>query len=244
MSYLRNSASPQAAVALGRMNTQIDVRPILQAIRVPTLVMHRSGDRDVKVEEGRYIAAHIPGAKYVELPGDDHLIYADSDEIVDVVEDFIAGLHAVEAKRGLATILGVRASGSSAAIERFRARLRDDVARHRGRLSEVSQHEALAEFDGPARAIRCARTLMAGGRDLGIELRCGLHTGACEAVAGGFSGPAVEVANQIVSLAPPGVVLVSDALKNLVAGAGLVFEAHAAASEVSGGPPAVFAVRG
>jgi len=238
VAYLRRSASPGAAVALLRMNSQIDVRDVLPTIRVPTLVLQRVGDRDVNVEEGRWIAAQIPGAKYVELPGDEHLIWAgDVEGVVDEVEEFLTGSRPVhEADRVLATVLFTDIVGSTERahelgdrrwrelLEQHHGVVRRALERFQGREVDTAGDGFLATFDGPARAIRCARAIADGLRDVGLEVRAGLHTGECELLGDKVTGVAVHTGARVASLAQPGEVLVSSTVKDLVAGSGIEFE--------------------
>ena len=240
--YLRMGASPGAALALTRMNAEIDVRPILSSIRVPTLVLHRTGDIALRVEEGRYLAEQIPGAKFVELPGNDHLPFVgDQETLLDEIEEFLTGVrHATEADRVLATVLITRAVGSAANISRFDdPRWREQLARHqahaareiemfKGRALTVAGDRVLALFDGPARAVRAACAISDSARRLGIKLQAGLHTGECSVFPDHAAGTAIELAEQIASHAAPNEVLVSNTVKDLVAGSGLNFAEHGA----------------
>jgi class 3 adenylate cyclase len=236
--YFRRSASPGAAVALMRMNTQIDVRSVLPTIGVPTLVVHRIGDRDVDVEEGRWIAAQIPGAKYVELPGEDHLVWAgDVDEVVDEVEEFLTGVRrGGVADRVLATVLFTDVVGSTQrAVELGDARWKELVERHHevvrrtllrfsGREVDTAGDGFLATFDGPARAIRCACAVRDAVRELGLEIRAGVHTGEVERAGDAIRGIAVHTGARISAAAGAGEVLVSETVRALVAGSGIAFE--------------------
>jgi len=238
--YFRRSASPGAAAALLRMNTRIDVRSVLPTIRVPTLVLHRVDDRDTNVEEGRWIASRIPGARFVELPGDDHLPWVgDTDGLLDVVEEFLTGVRPApeaDADRVLATVLFTDIVGSTeraAALgDRAWARLleqhhevvRRELGRFRGREVDTAGDGFLAWFDGPARAVRCALAAAAAVRSLGLEVRAGVHTGECELVGDSLRGIAVHTGARIAAEAAPGEVLVSRTVTDLVAGSGLVFE--------------------
>ncbi len=236
--YLRRGASPGAAAALVRMNSYIDVRDVLPTIRVPTLVLHRTGDHDVNVAEGRYLASKIPGAKFVELAGDDHWIAAgDVDALADEIEEFLTGTRPVpEPDRVLATVLFTDIVGSTQrAVElgdrRWRdllgahdAAVRRELDRFRGREVDTAGDGFLASFDGPARAVRCAISAGDALRDLGVEIRAGVHTGECEVDGPKIRGIAVHTGARIASLAGPGEVLVSQTVKDLVSGSGLAFE--------------------
>jgi pimeloyl-ACP methyl ester carboxylesterase len=236
--YFRRSASPGAAAALLRMNSYIDVREVLPTIRVPTLVLHRTGDHDVNVAEGRYLASKIAGAKFVELAGDDHWIAAgDTDAVADEIEEFLTGTRPVpELDRVLATVLFTDIVGSTeraAAIgdRRWRellsshdATVRRELERFRGREVDTAGDGFLATFDGPARAVSCAISAGAAVRELGVEIRAGIHTGECELDGPKIRGIAVHTGARIASLAGPGEVLVSQTVKDLVSGSGLQFE--------------------
>ena len=226
--YLRRGASPAAAVALTRMNSEIDIRHVLPSVRVPTLVLHRTGDRCLLVEEGRYLAENIPGARFVELPGEDHLPFVGAqDEFLDEIEEFLTGVrHASGFDRVLATVLVVRACGHASDGERLARQqtfLRKEVDLFRGHLFETGESHALASFDGPARAIRAACAIHTAAQRLGVELRCGLHTGECDVIGERMGGIAVDIAREVAQLAKPGEVLVSGTVKDLVAGSGLRF---------------------
>jgi pimeloyl-ACP methyl ester carboxylesterase len=228
--YLRMGASPGAAVALTRMNAQVDIRPVLAAIRVPTLVIHRTGDRCLLVEEGRYLASRIPGARFVELPGDDHLPFAgDQDAVLDAIEAFLAGVeHPSDDSRVLATVLWAEGDGETLAGEVTR-----EVVKFRGQLVRAGATSFAAVFDGPARAIRAATSLAAAASRAGRTLAIGVHTGECELSPVGAAGPAVETARELAGLAPAGEVLVSRTVTDLVAGAGLHFEPAAVADDAA-----------
>ena len=236
--YMRQSASPSAAVALAEMNTDVDVRSILPTVHVPTLVMHRSEDRDANVAEGRYIAQRIPGAKFVELPGGDHMVSAgDAGAVADELEEFITGVrHVSQPDRVLATVLFtdiVRSTEVAASLgdrrwhellERHHAIIRREIARFGGREVKTTGDGFLITFDGPARAVRCALALTLDMRELGIDLRAGLHTGECEVIGDDVAGIAVHIAARVLSEAAPGEILVSSTLRDLVAGSGLRFQ--------------------
>jgi pimeloyl-ACP methyl ester carboxylesterase/class 3 adenylate cyclase len=235
--FERFAASPAGIRTLLRILHETDVRHILPIVRVPTLVLHRQGDRMIRVEGGRYMADRIPGARYVELPGDDHFPWVgDSDAIIDEVEEFLTGTRTVrEDERVLATILITDIVGSSArAAGKADRRWRDVLARHdaltRRELARFGGREVkavgdgfLAVFDGPARAIRCACALRDGVRRLDIEIRAGLHSGECELLDDDVKGIAVHIAARVAARAAGGEVLVSGTVKDLVAGSRLQF---------------------
>jgi class 3 adenylate cyclase len=238
---IRQSASPGAWEALGRMNIQIDVRHVLPAIRVPTLVLHNKGDRWVDVECGRDFAARIPGAEFVEFPIEGHITpAAEMPQVLSRIEQFLAGAWEADARREpdrqLATLLFTDIVDSTAQmarlgdagwrelIERHHALVRRELARSRGREVDTAGDGFFASFDGPARAVRCAKAIVDGVRELGIDVRSGLHTGECELVDGKISGIAVHTGARVASHAGPGEVLVSSTVRDLVAGSGLDFE--------------------
>ena len=235
--YLRLSASPRAAVELMRMNSQIDVTGVLPSIRVPTLLLYRVGDRDVSIEEGRYIASQIPGAKLVELPGADHFFWAgDPEPLIQEIEEFVTGHRsAAEHERVLATVLFTDIVGSTELasslgdqawrdlLMRHHSAVRQELERWRGKEVKTAGDGFLATFDGPARAIRCAKAISDVVQPLGIEVRCGLHTGEIEMVDADVAGLAVHIGARIAALAAPREVLVSRTVKDLVAGAGFQF---------------------
>jgi len=235
--YLRLAGSPGTAVSVMRMNMEIDVRHVLPVIRVPTLVIHRTGDRLTRVEQGRYLAERIPGARLAELPGDDHVPFFNSDQIIDEVEEFLTGTrHATEADRVLATVLFTDIVGSTERaaalgdrkwrelVEGYYLLARRELTRFRGREVDTAGDGFFASFDGPARAVRCAEAIAAGVRSLGIEIRAGLHTGECEVIGDKVGGIAVHIGARVASLARAGEVLVSSTVKDLVAGSGISFE--------------------
>ena len=236
--YGRLSVSPSAAVALANMNTHIDIRHVLPSIHVPTLVVHRKGDRDVAVGNGRYLAQHIPGAKYVELPGDDHLPWAgDVDAIVDEVEEFLTGVRPSRpVDRVLATILLTDIVSSTEKVRELGDRgwksllmkhneaVRRELLRYRGREVKTTGDGFLATFDGPARAIRCACSIRDAVHQLGISIRAGLHTGECELMGDGdIGGVSVHVAARVGAKAGPEQVVVSSTVRDLVSGSGIEF---------------------
>lgn len=235
--YDRLRMSRGTALALMRMIFEADLRPVLSSIRVPTLVLHRSGDGFVRVDHGRYLASHIPGARYVELPGGDHFPFlGDSAAILDEVEEFLTGTRAaVEADRVLATVLFtdiVRSTDRAAELgDRQYRQLLDahdelvprELDRFRGRLVKTTGDGVLATFDGPARAIRCAGALREVVRGIDVEVRVGLHTGEVELRDDDVGGIAVHIAARVLAAAGPGEILVSRTVKDLVAGSGLAF---------------------
>lgn len=236
----RISASPGAAAALLRMLVEIDVRPVLPSIRVPTLVLHRAGDTLVDPRSGRYVAERIPGARWLELQGADSLPYvADSEALLDAVQEFLTGSRPLaESDRVLTTVLFTDIVDStrlatSLGDHRWRATLddHDDLAgrlldRFRGRWIKSTGDGLLATFDGPARAIRCAHALRDDVRALGLEVRAGLHTGEIELRGDDIGGIAVHIGQRICNLARPAEVLVSRTVVDLVAGSGLAFVAR------------------
>ena len=236
--YLRMGASPGAAVALTQMNAEIDVRNVLPSIRVPSLVIHRREDQCLKVEEGRFVADRIPGAKFVELPGNDHLPFVgDQDAILDEVEEFLTGVrHRVEPDTVLATVLVGRIIGVKQHVQRvgedrwldllrrLHAYITKEIEWFRGREVDIVENRILAIFDGPARAIRCASAITEYAARLGVEICNGLHTGECEIVDGQVSGTAAEMCVCVANEAEAGEVLVSSTVKDLVAGSGLDFD--------------------
>jgi class 3 adenylate cyclase len=242
--YQRLAASPGAAVAVMQMNKEIDVRAIVPAVRVPTLVLHRAHDRMISVEQARYLAGHIPGARLVELAGADHAPWVeDTGVLLDEVEEFLTGARrAPESDRILATVLFIDIVGSTeraAALgdRRWRDLLgayyavaRRELARFRGREVDTAGDGLFATFDGPARGIRCAASIANGVRTLGLEIRAGLHTGECEVIGEKVGGIAVHIGARVVAEARAGEILVSGTVKDLVAGSGLSFEERGARS--------------
>jgi class 3 adenylate cyclase len=237
-SYYRAAASPGAAAAIMRMNREIDVRHVLPATRVPTLILHRTGDHVIDVKHARYMAQHIPGAKLIELSGEDHSPWiGDREALLDEVEQFLTGRrHSRESERVLATVLFVDIVGSTEravaigdrpwreTLETFYSRVREVLQQYRGREINTAGDGFLAAFDGPARAIRCASAIRDSVRSLNLEVRCGLHTGECELLGDDLAGIAVHTGARVAGLAAPGEVLVSQTVRDLVAGSGLAFE--------------------
>jgi class 3 adenylate cyclase len=234
----RQGASPGAAIALWRMNAEIDVRNILPSIRVPTLVLHRRDDTNLPVDVGRYVAKLVPGARFVELEGRDHLPWVgDVEAFVGEVEEFLTGTRgASEVDRVLATVLFTDVVGSTERarelgdrswrdlLESFQNRVRDEVGRFRGHEIDTVGDGFFATFDGPARAIRCAQSIRDAVAALGLVVRTGLHTGECEVSGEKVAGIAVHIGARVAASAAPGEILVSGTVKDLVAGSGLRFE--------------------
>jgi class 3 adenylate cyclase len=240
--YLRFGSSPGAFEALDEMNMGIDVRGVLPAIRVPTLVVHRKGDAWVPFEKGRHLAENISGARLVELEGEGHILLTrDIPPLMTEVERFLrrawdaASEDDIEPDRVLATVLFTDIVGSSDhatrlgdrawrdTLEQHHELVRRQLLRHRGTEVDTAGDGFLASFDGPARAIRCACAISDSVRDLGIDVRAGLHTGECELVDGKVAGIAVHTGARVASRAEPGEVLVSSTVKDLVAGSGIQF---------------------
>jgi pimeloyl-ACP methyl ester carboxylesterase/class 3 adenylate cyclase len=236
--YLRMGASPGAAVALTKMNAEIDVRNVLPTVRVPSLVIHRSGDMCLKVEEGRFVAAQIPACKYVELGGIDHLPFVgEQAEILDEIEDFLTGMrHSEEIDRVLATVMCVKIiEPHEQAVEianwenlmsRSGVYLRRQLELFKGREVSFDKNGFLATFDGPARAIRCACAITSSAARLGIRVKTGLHTGECDVLGEKYSGVAVELAQKISEETNLGEILASRTVKDLVAGSGIEFQEY------------------
>jgi pimeloyl-ACP methyl ester carboxylesterase len=235
---LRLSGSPATARSVLMMNAEIDVRDVLPAIRVPTLILHNVNEQTIPVESGRHLARHIPNAKYVELPGADHLPFVgNADAILDEIEEFLTGTRrGVEPDRVLATVLftdivDATRKASEVGDRRWRDLLeahhgavREELSRFRGREIDTAGDGFLAAFDGPARAVRAASAIRSDVKRLGLEMRAGLHTGECEIMGAKLSGVAVHIGARIASLAAAGEVLVSSTVHDLVAGSGLRFE--------------------
>ena len=236
--FLRMSASPRAAAALLEMNSAADVRGTLAAVTAPTLLLYRQDDRDVNIEEGRYIANAIEGARFVELPGADHVFWAgDFEPLLQEIEEFVTGRRgSSDPERRLTTVLftDIVDSTRNAAelgdlkwrqvLERHNRLIRNELARWSGVEVSTTGDGFLATFDGPARAINGALSIAATVPDLDMHVRCGVHTGMVEVVGSDVAGLAVHIGARIGSLARPGEVLVSSTVKDLVAGSGFSFE--------------------
>jgi class 3 adenylate cyclase len=236
--YLRMGASPSSVVALTRMNAEIDVRAALPAVRVPTLILHRTGDRVIPVEASRYMAERIEGAKLVALPGDDHLPWVGgAEQVIGEIEEFLTGIRAgPRPDRVLLTVLFTDIVGSteraaemgdrawSDLLHAHNVRVREQLERFGGREIATAGDGFLATFDGPARAVRCAEAVGDAVRPLGLEVRAGVHTGEVELAGDDIRGLAVHIGARISALAGPGEVLASRTLKDLVVGSGLAFD--------------------
>jgi pimeloyl-ACP methyl ester carboxylesterase/class 3 adenylate cyclase len=235
--FERLVASPGAYMELAQVFTELDIRQVLPAIQSPTLVLHRTGDRIVAAAQGRAVAERIPGARFVELPGIDHIPFlGDWDPIVAEIEEFLTGdRSAPDPDRVLATVLFTDIVGSTEKaaalgdrlwkelLSEHRAIVRKQLAVFRATERDTAGDGFMASFDGPARAIRCAQAIAEGVRPLGIEIRAGVHTGECELVDTGLAGIAVHIAARVAASAGPGEVVVSSTVKDLVAGSGIRF---------------------
>ncbi|HXH95873.1 MAG TPA: adenylate/guanylate cyclase domain-containing protein [Gaiellaceae bacterium] len=239
--WVTTSASPGAMLALRKMNTEIDARQVLPTIRVPSLVLWRAGDHDYPAE-GKYLAERIPGAESIELLGEDHGYFIHHEQITREIEPFLRGIwdrgewDVVESDRVLATVLFTDIAGSTAKLselgdrrwrellEQHHATVRRQLVRFSGSEIDTAGDGFFASFDGPARAIRCACAIREAVRELGLEIRGGLHTGECEVVDGKVGGIAVHIGARVAAQARSGEVLVSQTVKDLVAGSGLAFD--------------------
>jgi class 3 adenylate cyclase len=235
--YQRVAASPAMAKAVVRLAAEIDIRDVLPAISAPTLVLHRSGDFLWPVEGARFVAESIPGARLVELAGEDHFPFAgDVELLLDEVESFLTGTrHAPEPDRRLLTVLFTDIVESTeqlaelgdrrwrGLLERHDALIRAELERHGGREIKTTGDGFLATFEGPARGIECAQAIVAGAGSLGIEIRAGVHTGECEVVGDDVAGMAVHIGARVGALARSGEVCVSGTVKDLVVGSGIEF---------------------
>jgi class 3 adenylate cyclase len=229
---------PDRVAAMARVSFEADVRPLLPAISVPTLVLHREGNRYIRLGAGRYLAEHIPNAKLVVLPGDDHLFFVgDTDALVDEIEEFLTGARSGGTGDVLTmTVLftdivastehqaRIGHQGWSRLSDRHDAMVRAALVRHRGHEVKTTGDGFLATFDATGRALRCAADILTGAKDIGLELRAGVHTGEVEVRGNDIAGLAVNIANRVCDLAGPGEVLVSRTVTDLVAGSGIEFE--------------------
>jgi pimeloyl-ACP methyl ester carboxylesterase len=240
----RYAGTPGSALAWFRITNDIDVRGVLPAIRVPTLVVHRTDDRAAPVEAARWMADQIPGAKFVELPGDDHLVFVgDGDAVIADIEQFVTGSRrAPELHRVLSTLLFTDIVGSTeraaelgdrgwtALLEDHHRVVRRELELFAGQEIDTAGDGFLATFDGPARGVRCAQAVQSGLHALGIDVRAGLHTGEIEQRDNKVAGLAVHIGARVMAAAAPGEVLVSSTVKDLVVGSGIEFSdrgAHA-----------------
>lgn len=235
--FERAGASPTAVIDLMRMNGEIDVRSHLAAIRVPTIVLHRTDDTRVKIAGGREIAQAIPGARFVELPGRDHIFWiGGADDVADHIETFVTGNAAAEhlgGDRVLGTVLFTDIVDSTkiaaqigdrhwrSLLDRHDEIVRGEVERFRGRVVDLAGDGVLSVFDGPSRAIRCAAAIRRAVAPLDIHVRAGLHTGEIELRGDRVGGIAVHIGARVAALAQPGEILVSETVKGLLAGAGI-----------------------
>jgi class 3 adenylate cyclase/pimeloyl-ACP methyl ester carboxylesterase len=236
--YQRIGASPGTVLSMRKMLGQIDVRDVLPSIRAPTLVLHRAETTWNRIEHGRYLAGHIPGAKLVEVPGVDHFFFTgNSEAFLSETEKFVAGLVGPpESDRQLSTVLFTDIVGSTElaaqvgdrrwreVLEAQRTLVRRELERYRGLEIDTAGDGFLATFDGPGRAVQCAAVLRDAVKPLGIEIRAGLHTGEVEVLSEGLAGVAVHIGQRVLAEAEPGEVLVSSTVKDLTAGSGLEFE--------------------
>jgi class 3 adenylate cyclase len=253
----RFAHAPGRAKKLARVSLDLDVRNVLPSVRVPTLVIHRTENLNVRIGHGRYLAEQIANAKYIELPGREHWPWSgDQDAILDEIEEFLTGVRpAVEADRVLATVLftdvvasteHARALGDrrwTAVLDQHDAVALRELDRHRGRKVNPTGDGLLATFDGPARAVRCAQAICSAVRPLGIEVRAGLHTGEIELRGQDIGGIAVHIGQRVSALAGPGEVLVSRTVTDLVAGSGLEFDDRGEHDLKGAGKWALYAVR-
>ena len=247
--FERLVASPSGYEELARIFTDVDVREVLSAIHVPALVLHRAGDRIVSTAQARFVAEQIDGARFVELPGDDQLPFVgDADAIVDEIEEFVTGARPVpEVTTVLSTVLFTDIVGSTEKqaalgdrgwkdlVERHHAVVRTALGRWRGVENDTAGDGFYVTFDGAARAINCALEIVDRVRDLGIEVRAGVHTGECELVESKCAGLTVSIGARVASKAASSQVLVSRTVKDLVAGSGFTFE-DAGEHELKGVP--------
>jgi class 3 adenylate cyclase len=253
LEMVRFGSSPGTLEALRRMNKEIDIRHVLPAVRVPTLVLHGELDTVVPSEVARYVASRMPSARLVELPGIGHLAFKGGHQVADEIRRFVTevresgGWDEAEAERALATILFTDIVGSTAKaaelgdrswrdlLERHHSQIRQALSRYRGIEMDTAGDGFFARFDGPARAIRCARAISDEVSRLGIEIRAGLHTGECELLDDKVAGIAVSIGARVAGLAGPGEVLVSQTVKDLVAGSEIEF-ADRGVAELKGVP--------
>jgi class 3 adenylate cyclase len=235
---MRAAASPSAVRAYEIMNGQIDTRPILPSIQAPTLIMNRTGDPCARIEAARDMASRIPGARFKEYPGNSHsMMLDDMETILSDIEEFVTGKRPIESyDRILATVLflDIASSTERAAalgdigwrnvLNSYYVIVRKELACFRGNETNTTGDAFLATFDGPARAIRCALAITQGVKQLGIDVRAGVHTGECELMGDNIGGLAVHIGARIIAKADPGSVFVSGTVKDLVSGSGIDFQ--------------------
>ena len=235
--YMRISASPGAVKAIMSMNREIDVREILQTVHAPTLIAHRTGDRNIDIRQARYMSQTMPNARLVELPGEDHMLwFGNNDGLLDEIEEFLTGVRPkYESERVLVTVLFTDIVKSTEQANKMGdKKWRDLLAIHnqviREELNHFRGHEVdtagdgfFATFDGPARAINCGKSIQNAVNQLGLAIRIGLHTGECEVLEGRYAGIAVHIGARVMAQASPKEVLVTNTVKDLVAGSGIDF---------------------
>jgi len=241
--YLRMGASPGAAVALTRMNAAIDVRDVLPSIRVPALVIHRTGDRCLKIEEGRYLASRIPGATFVELPGEDHLPFVgDQDALLSAIEEFLSRRQEQRPQSvALATAISVTGEGTPEESDLLRRLFERECQFFRGRPAIAAAHHLVATFDGPGRAVQCAMSVMAIARQSRIPARAGVHIGEFDMNCS--EAPLIIAASATASAADVHGVTASRAVIDLLAGAGFSFDDRGQVTPAGSRPLNVFTVR-
>lgn len=235
---MRLGASPRAVIELVRTFSEIDVRPVLPSIQAPTLILHRNGDRVVRLGSAEYIAARIPDARYIELQGADHLWFVGDQGLIEAeIEEFLTGVRpAVRGERTLATVLFTDIVGSTAlALEmgdsRWRTLLeqhdqlvRREMNKYRGREVRHTGDGFFITFDGPSRALFCAQAIRQTVEELAIGIRAGIHTGEVERIGGEIGGVAIHLAARVVDKAGAGQIVVSSTVKDLAVGSGIQFE--------------------
>jgi pimeloyl-ACP methyl ester carboxylesterase len=236
--FERLITSPAGFRELADVRRNSDVRAVLPSIQAPTLVLHRAGDRIVPVDQGRYLAEAIPNGRFVELAGDDHIPFVgDADTLVDEIQEFLTGARPIpDTDRVLATVLFTDIVGSTERaaalgdrswrelLQQHHALVRSELERFRGVEIDTAGDGFMASFDGPARAIRCARAIQDAVSQLRLEIKAGVHTGECERIGDKLSGIAVHIAARVAGTAAPGQLLVSQTVRDLVAGSGIEFD--------------------
>ena len=249
ITYTRVAASPSSAEAVMRISSQTDIREILPVVRTPTLILHRVGDQIEQIESARYMAAKMPNARLVELKGDDGIPWiGDPDTVIREIRTFLGErVKAAPTDRRLVTILFTDIVGSTERaaalgdagwtelLAAHHALAREELDRFNGVEVDTAGDGFLATFDGPARAVRCARAIAERVRDLGLEIRAGVHVGEIEQVGKNVRGIAVHIGARVTALAEPNEILVSSTVRDLVAGSGLTFQ-DAGERELKGVP--------